>query len=75
MTIKNGVMLQIPIYGFPKFRGFGPRGICPMGILSLNIFVIRNIGGILSYLFLVLGDFVLGDFILRDSVLWDFVQK
>ena len=45
---KNGVMLRIPIYGFPKFRGFGPRGICPMGILSLNIFVIRNIGGILS---------------------------
>ena len=38
MLIKNSVMLLIPIYGFPKFRGFGPRGICPMGILSLNIF-------------------------------------
>ena len=48
--------------------------------MALNIFVICNIEeilsqGILSYLFLVLGDFVLGDFILRDSVLWDFVQK
>ena len=43
--------------------------------MTLNIFVIRNIEEILSYLFLVLGDFVLGDFILRDSVLWDFVQK
>ena len=41
--------------------------------MSLNIFVIRNIGGILSYLFLVLGDFVLGDFILGNSVLWDSV--
>ena len=70
MLIKNSVMLLIPIYGFPKFRGFGPRGICPMGILSLNIFVIRNIGGILSCLFLLLGDFILG-----DSVLWNFVQK
>ena len=29
----------------------------------------------MSYLILILGDFVLGDFILGDFVLWDFVQK
>ena len=29
----------------------------------------------MSYLILILGDFVLGDIIIGDFVLWDFVQK